>query len=177
MTQSECFLAYAPRGGGLLCALTYFPLDDDVAGWFVGLKDYAYPSAYFRIERFFSVDDKRFYATRGSDIYGGWSFDYAKTEPELDPPLRADDVLCHRLDKLEDAFAAEWLVFRDDPRFAAEEAAYAAEDLPTNDVVVHHARLAKFDRDKPVWTHYSRGFNDKVLAYIAPRWLLDHGKE
>jgi hypothetical protein len=177
MTQPECFIAYAPRGGGLLCAVTYLAYGDDVAGWFIGLRDYAYPSAYFRVERFFSTDAKRFYATSGSDVYGGWRFDYAKSKPEIDPPLAVIDDLCHRLDRLEDEFAAEWLVFRDDPRFAAEEAAYAAEDLPAGDAVVRHARLAKFDRDKPVWTYYSHGFNDEVLSYMAPRWPLDYGKE
>ena len=177
MVQSECFIAYAPRGGGLLCAVTYFAHGDDVAGWFVGLKDYAYPSAYFRIERFFSTEGKRFYATRGSDVYGGWCFDFAKSDAEIDPPLAVDNDLCHLLDKLEDEFAAEWLVFRDDARFAAEEAAYAADDLPAGDVVVHHARLARFDRDKPVWTYYSHAFNDEVLSYMAPRWPLDYGRE
>jgi hypothetical protein len=177
MLQFESFIAYAPRGGGLLCALACADVDDIVVGWFVGLKDYAYPAAYFRIENFYSTGDKRFYATQGSDIYGGWRFDYGRSSPSLDPPLRADDALCHGLDKLQDAFAAEWLVFGDHPSFPAEAAAYAAEDLPAGDVLIRHAKLVKFDRDKPVWTHYSRGFNDEVLAYMAPRWPLDYGKE
>ena len=28
MMQPECFLAYAPRGGGLLCAMTYIADDE-----------------------------------------------------------------------------------------------------------------------------------------------------
>lgn len=177
MMQPECFIAYAPRGGGLLCATTYFAYGKDVAGWFVGLKDYAYPSAYFRIENFFSAGDKRFYATGGSDVYGGWRFDYGRSKPELDPPIAVDDDLCHPLDRLEDAFAAEWLVFPDNARFPAERAAYAADDLAAGEALIHHARLAKFDRDKPVWTYYSHGFNDEVLNYMAPRWPLDYGKD
>lgn len=177
MTPFESFIAYAPRGGGLLCALACFDDGDGVAGWFTGLKDYAYPAAYFRVENFFSPDDKRFYATEGYDLYGGWRHDYGRTRSRLDAPLRADDALCHRLEKMQDAFASEWLVFRDGPHFAAEEAAYAADDLPTGDALVRHARLARFDRDKPVWTYYSRGFNDEVLSYIGPRWPLDYGKE
>jgi hypothetical protein len=177
LSQHECFFAYAPRGGGLLCALACDAQDNDVAGWFIGLKDYAYQAAYFKIESFFSVRDKQFFATLGSDLYGGWRFDYGRSTPELDEPLAVDQSLCHRLEQVEDAFAAEWLVFRDDPRFAAEEAAYAAGDLPAGDVVVHHARLAKFERDKPVWTYYSRGFNDEVLKYMAPRWALDYGRD
>ena len=177
MMQPECFIAYAPRGGGLLCAVTYITDGKDVSGWFIGLKDYAYPSAYFKIENFFSPDEKRFYATIGSDVYGGWRFDYAKSRPELDPPIPVDDALCHRLDKLEDVVAAEWLTFGDDDRFEADKAAYAADDLPAGEVLVHHDKLAKFDRDKPVWTFYSRGFSDEVLNYMTPRWPLDYGAE
>ena len=178
MMQPECFIAYAPRGGGLLCAVTYIADGKDVSGWFTGLKDYAYPSAYFRIENFFSPGDKRFYATIGSDVYGGWRCDYARNGGiELDPPIAVEDELCHRLDKLQDVVAAEWLIFGDDRRFEAEKAAYAADDLPAGEVLVQHDRLARFDRDKPVWTFYSHGFNDEVLNYMGPRWSLDYGAE
>jgi len=145
--------------------------------WLTGLKDYAYPSAYFKLENFFSLDKKCFYATIGSDIYGGWRFDYAKSRAELDPPIAVDDALCHRLDKLEDVVAAEWLIFGDDERFEPEKAAYAADHLPAGEVLVRHHKLAKFDRDKPVWTFYSHGFNDEVLQYMTPRWPLDYGAE
>jgi len=178
MMQPECFIAYAPRGGGLLCAVTYIADEKDVSGWFIGLKDYAYPAAYFRIENFFSPGAKRFYATKGSDVYGGWRFNYAKNTPELDPPIPVDDALCHQLDQLEDVIAAEWLIFAGDKRFEVDKAAYAAEDLPAGEVVlVHHNKLVKFDRDKPVWTFYSHGFNDEVLNYMTPRWPLDYGAE
>lgn len=42
--------------------------------------------------------------------------------------------------------------------------------------LVHHNKLVKFDRDKPVWTFYSHGFNE-VLSYVTPRWPLDYGAE
>ena len=49
----------------MLCAVTYIADEKDVSGWFIGLKDYAYPAAYFRIENFFSPGAKRFYAVWG----------------------------------------------------------------------------------------------------------------
>jgi len=177
MMQPECFIAYAPRGDGLLCAVTYIADGEDVSGWFIGRKDYGYPSAYFTIENFFSPEEKRFYATTGSDVYGGWHFDFAKGKPELVSPIPVDDALCHRLDKLEDVVAAEWLIFGDDKRFDEDKAAYAAADLSAGEVLVHHDKLGKFDRDKPVWTYYSHGFNDEVLAYMTPRWPLNYGAE
>lgn len=177
MHPFESFIAYAPRGGGLLCALAYFNDGEHVNGWFIGLHDYRYPTAYFRVENFFSPADKRFYASAGSDIYGGWQFDYGQTNPALTPPVRADDSLCHVLDQLEDAFAAEWLAFRGQPSYSGEEAWYASEGLAGGDVLIRHARFSRFDRDRPVWTHYSRGFNDEVLAYMSPRWPLDYGHD
>jgi len=54
--QHECFLAYAPRGAGLLCAVTYVSGKPDIVGWFVGAKGRSYPSAYFRVENFFSAE-------------------------------------------------------------------------------------------------------------------------
>ena len=59
--QHECFLAYAPRGAGLLCAVTYVSGEPDIVGWFVGAKGPLYPSAYFRVENFFSAEQKRFW--------------------------------------------------------------------------------------------------------------------
>src|SRR6266851_5682648 len=142
--QHECFLAYAPRGAGLLCAVAYVSGEPDIVGWFVGAKGRSYPSAYFRVENFFSAEQKRFWATAGSDIYGGWRYDYARGDSELDPTEPVDDDLCHVLDRLEDVFVAEWLVFKGDLRFDVEKAVY------------------------------SHGFNDEVLRYLIARWPLDH---
>ena len=55
MMQHECFLAYAPRGAGLLCAVTYVSGEPDIVGWFVGAKGGSYPSAYFRVLRNYSI--------------------------------------------------------------------------------------------------------------------------
>jgi len=72
MMQPECFIAYAPRGGGSIvrcdlhrrrkrCVRLVYRTQDTLS---VGvLQD----------RQFFSPDEKRFYATIGSDdIYGGW---------------------------------------------------------------------------------------------------------
>jgi len=174
MMQHECFLAYAPRGAGLLCAVAYVSGEPDIVGWFVGAKGRTYPSAYFRVENFFSAEQKRFWATAGSDIYGGWRYDYARGDSELDPTEPVDDDLCHVLDRLEDVFVAEWLVFKGDLRFDVEKAVYAREGWVTSDVLIEHRKLAKFDREGPAWTFYSHGFNDEVLRYLIARWPLDH---
>src|SRR5260370_888698 len=81
--QHECFLAYAPRGAGLLCAVAYVSGEPDIVGWFVGAKGRSYPSAYFRVENFFSAEQKPFCATAVSDIYGGGRYHYARADRAL----------------------------------------------------------------------------------------------
>ena len=60
------------------------------------------------------------------------------------------------------------------PRFEVEKAAYAREGWVTSDALIEHRKLAKFDREGPAWTFYSRGFNDEVLRYLIAHWPLDH---
>ncbi len=52
----ECFLAYAPRGGGLLCAVVYRARGDDVYGWWVGRDaNLEYPPAFFMLENYYTT--------------------------------------------------------------------------------------------------------------------------
>ena len=91
MTEHEAFLAYTPRGPGLMCALLYFTIERDVYGWWTGFHDYRYLPAYFKLENFYAPEDTAFLATEGSDLYAGWRYDYSRSVPLLDPPLPIDD--------------------------------------------------------------------------------------
>jgi hypothetical protein len=71
MTDHEAFLAYAPRGPGLMCAVVDFTLDNDIYGWWTGFHDYRYLPAYFRLENFYAPENTVFLTTEGSDLYGG----------------------------------------------------------------------------------------------------------
>jgi hypothetical protein len=176
-TQPEAYIAYAPRGPGLECAVTYFVQGDDVYGWWIGFKDYAYPSAFFKLERFFADADTIFYSTDGSDVYGGWCYQYSRDHPELGKPVPIDDEVCHKLDQLQDAFANEWLWLKGDPDSAEESAAYARDELAVEDVNLKHRRLGKLKKDAPVWTYESHGLNLDILEYLSTRWPLDYGQE
>jgi len=176
-TQPEAYIAYAPRGPGLECAVTYFVQGDDVYGWWIGFKDYAYPSAFFKLERFFADADTIFYSTDGSDVYGGWRYQYSRDHPKLEKPVPIDDEVCHKLDQLQDAFANEWLWLKGDADSAEESAAYARDELAVEDVNLKHRRLGKLKKDAPVWTYESHGLNLDILEYLSTRWPLDYGKE
>ena len=39
MSQPHAHLAYAPRGAGLLYAVMWIAISDDIYGWFIGSKD------------------------------------------------------------------------------------------------------------------------------------------
>jgi hypothetical protein len=176
-TQPESYIAYAPRGPGLECAVTYFVEGNDVYGWFIGFKDYSYPSAYFKLEDFFSTRETVFYATEGSDVYGGWRYEYSRREPRLDKPVPIEDAICHKLDQLQDAFANEWLWLRGGPGSESEARAYEQDEIAVQDVNVRHRKLGRLKKESPVWTWESHGLNLDVVEYLATRWPLDYGRE
>jgi hypothetical protein len=176
-TQPESYIAYAPHGPGLECAVTYFVDDKHVYGWFIGFKDYVFPAAYFKLENFFSREDTIFYATDSSDVYGGWRYNYSKSQPDLDKPVPIEDEICHKLGQLEDAFANEWLWFRGDAGSEQEAAAYEKDEIAVQDVNVKHRKLGKLKKAGPIWTFESHGLNLDIVDYLALRWPLDYGKE
>lgn len=176
-TQPESYIAYAPHGPGLECAVTYFVEGDDVYGWFIGFKDYAFPTAYFKLEDFFSTREAIFYATEGSDIYGGWRHIYSRRETKLDKPVRVDDDVCHKLDQMQDAFANEWLWLRGDPDNEAEANAYEQAEIAVQDVNIRHRKLGRLNKTGPVWTFESHGLNLDIVEYLSTRWPLDYGRE
>ena len=177
MSEHEAFLAYAPRGPGLMCALCYFVLVNNVCGWWTGFHDYRYLPAYFQLESFYSAADTVFLATEGSDLYGGWRYDYSRSAPALDRAIGVDDVVAHRLDRLQELFFNEWLFSRADPKAQDEVETYARGELALEDINIRSQRLNKLDRHGAVWIYRSPGLDGQVVDYLSARWPLDYGKE
>jgi hypothetical protein len=90
------YLAYAPRGAGVLCALCYFTENPHVCGWWTGARGLEFAPGYFMLESFYSTAGTRFFAAAGGDLYGGWRCDYERDPPELSDPVPVDDGICHR---------------------------------------------------------------------------------
>ena len=154
MTEHEAFLAYAPRGPGLLCAVVYLTAGDAVCGWWTGFSDYRYLPAYFKLDRFYSTQDISLFATEGSDLYGGWRYDYSRSHPAVEPPIQVEDALAHRLAQLQELFFDEWLFDRSAPHVDDELAAYAQNELAIQDVSIRHKRLrsSKVEGDDHCYT-------------------------
>jgi hypothetical protein len=168
------FIAYAPYGVGLTCALVYFERSADVYGWWIGARDAEWHSAYFKLEAFFTTQQTRFLATEGMDLYGGWKRLYSAREPVLDKPEAVADEAAHELDRVQGMFVAEWLFFEDDAAAGAERKAYERYNLPLAHVNVRAKRLNKLDKHQAAWTSYSHGFDAAVLDYLQRHWPLDY---
>jgi hypothetical protein len=160
MTTPNVFLAYAPRGIGLRCAVAYRASGRDAYGWFTGPRlDLAVASRYFLLEDFYSGGPVRHEEVDCAELHSGWS----PSEPRR-----------HELARLHASFAREWLCYRADAWATTDFEAYARAELAAGDIAVRFGRLALFSKLQPNWTFYSRGFEHSVLRQLARRWPLEY---
>ncbi|MDA8383141.1 MAG: hypothetical protein M0037_08805 [Betaproteobacteria bacterium] len=176
MSNPQSHLAYAPHGAGLLCALVYIERQKDIWGWWIGSADGTFPSAFFKLENFFSSTGTAFLATQGSDVYGGWRYDYAARAHELGTGIPIDEGMCHSLERMQDVFFSEWLFLAADPSRAPDLHAYAAAALAVQDVNIRFEGFNRMDHHDPVWTFSSKEMDGAVLEFMMPRWPLQYGK-
>ena len=156
----EIFLAYAPRGAGLRCALAYLATQRDVYGWYTGPRDDgAIAAQYFLLEDFHTMRPARDAMVDQADLHSHWALDEARR---------------HELARMQEAFAREWLCYRDDRDAAAELAAYARAELAAGEVNLRFERLGKLSKLQPNWTFYSPHFERSVLRHLAKRWPLEY---
>jgi hypothetical protein len=157
------FLAYAPRGAGVRCALAYLASGRDVYGWFTGpVDDASLASLYFVLEDFYSKTGPRYVAAQKLDLHTGWILDERR---------------CQELAALQEAFVAEWLFYRDDPGATTELEVYAHAELAIGELNIRYARLGKLSKQQPNWTYYSPGFERTVLNHLSKRWPLEYRAE
>ena len=160
MKTPHIFIAYAPRGAGLRCALAYLASKRDVYGWFTGPRaDGGIAAEFFLIDAFYSNRPARYEAVGTESLHSRWSLDEARR---------------HELAQMQEAFAHEWLVYRDDARAAAEAASYAKAELAVGEVNLRFERIAKLSTLQPNWTYYSPHFERGVLRHLAKRWPLEY---
>ncbi len=160
MRNPEIFIAYTPRGVGLRCALAYLEDRKDLYGWFTGPREGASSAAcYFLLADFHSNAPARYEAVEHAALHSNWLL---------------DEVRRHELARMQEAFAHEWLFYRDAPHTASEVAAYAKAELACADVGLRYERLGKFSKLQPTWTYYSRRFEHSALRHLAGRWPLEY---
>lgn len=160
MKTPQIFIAYAPRGAGLRCALAYLVAERDVYGWYTGPRlEGTLAGEFFGLEDFYSKHAARYSAVQVSDLHSNWALEEARR---------------HELAQMQEVFSREWLVYRDDPRVAAQLDAYAEAELAAGEVMLRYERLAKLSKFQPNWTFYSPRFERSVLRHLAKRWPLEY---
>ena len=163
MKTPRIFIAYAPRGAGLRCALAYLVAERDVYGWYTGPRlEGTLAGEFFALEDFYSKHAARYSAVQVSDLHSNWALEEARR---------------HELAQMQEVFAREWLVYRDDPRAAVQLEAYAEAELAAGEVMLRFDRLAKLSKLQPNWTFYSAGLERSVLRHLANRWPLEYCSE
>jgi hypothetical protein len=174
MVSPQVHLAYAPRGAGLACAVMYLKAEPDIIGWWIGRQSAEFHTAYFRLAGFYGTGT-RFYASEGSDLYGGWKSELTSGKHrELEPPLAVESEVAHPLEQAQDAFCGEWLIFPGDKDVAEQHQAYADAELAWSDVCFQFSQLNKFVKHDAVWTYYSHNFEAAVGKFLMKRWPLDY---
>jgi len=144
-----------------MMAMFYVEQGRSVYGWYAGSCGGEYPMRFFALEDFYSAGGGAFYRSREDDVYGPWVrvVDKGDTDGEvpIDPPAPVPEPLPHELERLQDAFAREWLVL-DEARPPALRA----------------ARLGRLRKGDPVWTVSSQGCDARVLGYLKRHAGLDY---
>jgi len=160
MPDPQIFVAYAPRGAGLRCALAYLEHRRDVYGWFAGPRhDASLAARYFLLEAFHASVRTRYEEVDQSDLRSGWS---------LAEPRR------HALAAMQEAFAREWLFYRNEPRATAELMAYGEAELAAGELNLRFEKLANLSKRQPNWTCYSPRFERRVLRALSRYWPLEY---
>ena len=174
MIEPHVYLAYAPRGPGIMCALMYFESGRNVYGWYVGAIGATFPAQFFVLDDYYSAHKICLYLSVEDDVYGPWIRREAAIDVPIGAPAPVPEELTHDLERLQDAFIHEWLFYPDDAHAAQQANAYAKRELAVQPVNIRPERLNKLDTDASVWTYASKGCNVDVVRTLSKRWPLDY---
>lgn len=172
MSQPHAHLAYAPRGAGLLYAVMWIAVEDDIYGWFIGSKDGETLASYFMLQDYYAVEATGFFRSVQDDVVADWVEVRGDREYPL-PHVPVPEPVRHELMRLQDQFVRHWLFFDDDPDAAPEIAALHARELPVRHVNIRASRLDKLRTAPAVWRHDASEADLNVLLYLSRRWPLD----
>jgi hypothetical protein len=174
MIEPHVYLAYAPRGPGVMCALLYFEVKRSVYGWYVGSSQGEFPAQFFVLEDYYSAQKTRLYLSVESDVYSDWIQREVAVDVPIGSPAPVPEELTHELERMQDAFIHEWLFYADDPKSAAQANMYASRELSVQPVNIRANRINKLDAGAAVWTYASPGCNLNMVRTLSKRWSLDY---
>jgi len=170
-------LAYAPWGAGVLCAMFWFEQHGDVLGWFTGARAHEHPAAFFMLADYHARRDPVCYRSLDTDVYGDWVHATPQSEQRLDAPSPLPEPAGHELERLQDAFVRQWLIYDEADAEQAEIERLHALGLPVLALNIRPSKIGKLATDAVVWTYDSPGADRNVVRVLAGRWPLDYRPE
>ena len=170
--QPRFYLANTPRGAGVAAAVFYRVDGDSVQGWFTGARNHGSVSRYFVLEHYFAKEPTIFWWSMQDDALGRWAAGDSSRVSGIHCPLA--EAACHELQRLQTAFADEWLFYAGDPRAQKEIDAYRQLGLPVEPVNVRSCQFSRFDQRQPTWTYASPDIDLNVMLYLCRHWTLDY---
>ena len=174
MREPFAYLACAPRGAHLLCAVVLFAVEKCVYGWYTGAQGPVFPAAFFVLEDYYSVRETVFYRSLQDDVYDGWAIVNPAAELKIDQPVPVPEPLCHELEHMQNVFAQEWLFYADDPASWAEMENYREDELAVGPVNIKARKLNKLEQRDTVWTYATPGLDLNVIDFLKNSWSLDY---
>lgn len=177
MIEPQTYIAYAPRGPGVMCALLYVVDGEDVYGWYTGARGAELSASYFMLDGYYAQRQTTFFRSRDDDVYGAWLQRVQAEERPIDPPSPVPETLRHELERMQDAFTREWLFYADAPGTQADADIYRTRELSVQPVNVRARKLNKLNTRDPVWTYGSRGCDVGIIEFLGTCWELDYRPE
>lgn len=174
MIEPHVHVACTPRGALLRCAAFWLARGNHVYGWYTGARGREFPAAFFVLEDYYSKRDTAFYRSEHNDVFGAWCLVTAQSHVRIEAPGPVPPALAPELERLQDAFAREWLLYRDDAAHAAEADALRARDVPLRAVNLRPKKLDRLAAATPAWSYTTPGADLNVIEFLALRWTLDY---
>jgi hypothetical protein len=171
--QVHAYLATAPQAAGVVSALFYAEMGENVCGWFTG-ADVGAGSAFFSLEHYYSTQQTICCRSAGNDLRGGWIVASAPITTDIRCPL--GEPVCHELARLQFEFGREWLWYPGEPGSVLEAEAYRKAGLPPRAINVRASELNRFDRSRTPWVYLSPGTDLNIVLSVKKHWLSDSGR-
>jgi hypothetical protein len=172
--QVHSYLATAPRAAGVVSALFYAVLGENVCGWYTGMVDLRIAMSFFALEQYYSTHQTVYCRSIGGDLRGAWVIDTAPITTDIRCPLT--EPVSHELSHLQSDFVREWIWYSGEPGGADEVEAYRKLGLSPRPINIRASQLHRFDRSRQVWVCMTPGTDLNLVLAVKKHWLSDRGQ-
>lgn len=169
--QPKLYISLSREELPSLTALFYVEANIDLYGWYLFAQEHVMSAGFFMVEHFYAERTPVLYRSIQDDAYAPWKVDYPVRKNTLRCPV--PDAFVHELERMQSAFADDWLFFENDPHNAAEIATYAKKGLPLMAANVRTRKLSRFRKSDTTLMHCTPGTDLYIADFLAKHWQLE----